>query len=117
MRHGGQVNDSLVEGLKRDIRIYIEKCSVLVATSKQSQLENQERARQRDEQVIDLEWKLSEQQTSISELKEENTVLTSDCHRLLSKLEVIDHANIEDNEFKNKALKTQEALKAEIRQL
>ena len=41
IRHGNQVTDSLVEGLKRDIRIYIEKCSMLVTTSKQNQQENQ----------------------------------------------------------------------------
>ena len=115
IRHGNQVTDSLVEGLKRDIRIYIEKCSMLVTASKQNQQENQERARQRDEQLIDLEWKISEQQTVIDNLKEENAVLTSDCHRLLSKLEAIDQAVIEDNEFKEKAQKTQEDLKHEVR--
>ena len=88
---------------------------MLVTTSKQNQQENQERARQRDEQLIDLEWKISEQQTAIDNLKEENAVLTSDCHRLLSKLEAIDQAVIEDNEFKEKAQKTQEDLKHEVR--
>ena len=43
----------------------------------------------------------------IDGLKEENEVLTADCHRLLSKLEVIDHAQIEDNEFKEKAHRTE----------
>ena len=50
-------------------------------------------------------------------MKEENTVLTADCHRLLSKLEAIDHAAIEDNEFKEKAHKTQEELRFTINQL
>ena len=50
------VTDNLVEGLKRDIRIYVEKCSMIVISSKKSAEENKARARARDEQLIDLEW-------------------------------------------------------------
>ena len=59
---------------------------------------------------------MSEQQQANDGLKEENEVLTADCHRLLSKLEVIDHAQIEDNEFKERAQRTEQQLRATIKQ-
>ena len=53
---GTPVTDNLVEGLKRDIKIYVEKCSMIVISSKKSAEESKARARARDEQLIDLEW-------------------------------------------------------------
>lgn len=43
------VTDNLVEGLKRDIRMYVEKCSMIVISSKTSAEESKARARARDE--------------------------------------------------------------------
>ena len=85
------VTDSLVEGLKRDIRIYVEKCSMIVISSKKSAEESKARARARDEQLIDLEWQMNLLSQEVSTLKEENGVLSADCHRLLGKLQANDY--------------------------
>jgi len=66
------VTDNLVEGLKRDIRIYVEKCSMIVISSKKSAEENKQRARARDEQLIDLEWQMNLLTTELANVKEEN---------------------------------------------
>ena len=50
------VTDNIVEGLKRDIRLYVEKCQMIVISSRKNAEESKARARARDEQLIDLEW-------------------------------------------------------------
>ena len=66
------MTDNLVEGLKRDIRIYVEKCSMLVISSKKMAEESKIRARMRDEQLIDLEWQMNLLSQELSNVKEEN---------------------------------------------
>ena len=75
-----------MEGLKRDIRIYVEKCQMIVISSKKNAEESRARARARDEQLIDLEWQINLLSTEVSTLKEENGVMSADCHRLLAKI-------------------------------
>ena len=50
------ITDNIVEGLKRDIRLYVEKCQMIVISSRKNAEESKARARARDEQLIDLEW-------------------------------------------------------------
>ena len=72
MATAAPVTDSLVEGLKRDIKIYVEKCSMIVISSKKSAEESKARARARDEQLIDLEWQMNLLSQELGNVKEEN---------------------------------------------
>ena len=81
------VTDNQVEGLKRDIRLYVEKCQMIVIGSRKNAEESKARARARDEQLIDLEWHCNLLSQEVGSLKEENSVVTADCHNLLKKIE------------------------------
>ena len=61
---------------------------MIVISSKKSAEESKARARARDEQLIDLEWQMNLLSQELSNVKEENQVLSSDCHKLLAKIQV-----------------------------
>ena len=60
---------------------------MIVISSKKSAEESKARARARDEQLIDLEWQMNLLSQELGNVKEENQVLTGDCHKLLAKIE------------------------------
>jgi len=103
--------------LKRDIKLFIEKCALIVTQSKTMSEENKLRARQRDEEIIDLEWKIEKCHKEIDGLKEENSVLTGDCHRLLENIQNSSTKIEEVNERKLHTARLHDALKAQLRQL
>lgn len=59
---------------------------MIVISSKKSAEESKSRARARDEQLIDLEWQMNLLVQDLNNVKEENQVLSSDCHKLLAKI-------------------------------
>ena len=59
---------------------------MLVISAKKSAEESKARARARDEQLIDLEWQMNLLSQELATVKEENQVISADCHRLLSQL-------------------------------
>ena len=59
---------------------------MIVISSKKSAEEGRNRARARDEQLIDLEWQMNLLSQELGNVKEENQVLSADCHSLLDKV-------------------------------
>jgi len=59
---------------------------MIVISSKKSAEESKGRARARDEQLIDLEWQMNLLVQELNNVKEENQVLSSDCHKLIAKI-------------------------------
>lgn len=59
---------------------------MIVISSKKNAEESKARARARDEQLIDLEWQINLLSQEVTTLKEENSVMSADCHRLLAKI-------------------------------
>jgi len=57
---------STTEGLKRDIKVFVEKAVLEISENKKVALESQNRARSKAEDLIDLEARLVESIASIS---------------------------------------------------
>ena len=105
---------STTEGLKRDIKVFIEKAVVEISNSEKIALESQNRARTKAEDLIDLEARLAESIASNSNVKVENDVLSKDCERLVNERA---WAVKQRDEISNKnrlAQKVHESLKREI---
>ena len=87
MQQFTEKRDANVEALKRDIRLFIDRCQTIVSESKTAQLEAQSRNRFKEDTLLDLEYHIELNQQTIDNFKEENNILMEDCTRLLGEIE------------------------------
>lgn len=79
--------------------------------------ESKNRARTRDEQLIDLEWQINLLSQELASVKEENQVVTADCHKLLAKIQAKDQEVAKDSSKINEVQDHNEKLQREIQKL